>query len=370
VRVESLRVTALPAPSNHPQLPLVALDPSPQPQAPRWSELDRRQRGTRFIGIQARGVINSSATTHMTFWSINPYIGCEFGCRYCYARDTHRWSVERAVAADATSSAAGEVLSLEPTEAFERRILVKQNAADVLAHSLDPSRLDGEPLVIGTATDPYQPAERRFRITRSLLETLLKYRGLSLGIITKSPLITRDIDLLVALASTHQVTINLSIAAIDASLLRRLEPRSPTPQARLRAMDRLTAAGLHAGLLIAPVLPRINDGRAALLGLVRAARDCGAEWVAAAPLRMGAATRRTLLPWLDREHPDLARRYHAHYGSRQGVTPAYDAALQRRLARIRRDVGLTPRPGMRQAHDRRVALRHGVQLELWMTHRT
>lgn len=360
-------MTTASTPSSHLQLPLVAIDPRQRRPTPRWSELDRRQRGTRFIGIQARSVINSSAATHMTFWSINPYVGCEFGCRYCYARDTHRWSVERAVAADATSPAAVEVLALEPAEAFERRILVKQNAAELLTHSLDPSRLDGEPLVIGTATDPYQPAERRFRITRSLLETLLQYRNLSLGIITKSPLITRDIDLLVALASIHRVTIHLSLAAIDAPLLRRLEPRSPTPRARLRAMARLTAAGLRAGLLIAPVLPEINDSLAALRGLVRAARDCGAEWVAAAPLRMGAATRRTLLPWLAREHPDLARRYHAHYGSRQGVTPAYDVALQRRLARVQRELGITPRPGMRQAHDHRVALRHGVQLELWTT---
>ncbi len=346
-------------------LPLLPDHAPPPPSTPRWSELDRRLRGTRFIGIQARSVLNSATATHMTFWSVNPYIGCEFGCRYCYARDTHRWSVERAVAKDATTPAVVELRALAPSDAFERRILVKENAADVLARTLDPARLDGASLVIGTATDPYQPAERRFRITRSLLETLLHYRNLSLGIITKSPLIARDIDLLVALAGRHRVTVNLSLAAIDATLLRRLEPRSPTPRTRLRTMARLTAAGIHAGLLIAPVLPQLNDSRDALYTLVRAARDCGAEWVAAAPLRLGAATRRTLLPWLAREHPGLAQRYHVHYGARQGVSTAYDAALQRRLARIQRDVGITPRPGMRREHDRRVALRHGVQLEFW-----
>src|SRR6478736_10547698 len=116
--------------------------------------LDQRNRGTRFIGLSVQSVLNTPAATHMGFWSINPYVGCEFGCTYCYARDTHRYAVERSG------------LPPEPLpdwEAFERRILVKTGAADVLVRTLDPARLGGQALVIGTATDPYQPAERRFR---------------------------------------------------------------------------------------------------------------------------------------------------------------------------------------------------------------
>ncbi len=166
------------------------------PDAPAWSTLDSRARGTRFIALPVRGVLNPPGSTHMGFWSINPYIGCEFGCAYCYARETHRWTLERAVARLEASHDASEAARLPPEEAFERRILVKQDVAAVLARTLDPSRLAGHALVIGTATDPYQPAERRFRQTRSILELLRQYHGLRLGIITKSPLIVRDLDVL------------------------------------------------------------------------------------------------------------------------------------------------------------------------------
>ena len=123
----------------------------------------------------------------MPFWSINPYIGCEFGCTYCYARDTHRWTMGNGQGSPRRRGDPGG-------DSFENRILVKIDAPAILRRTLDPARIDGAPIVIGTATDPYQPAERRFRITRGLLEALLPYRGLHLGIITKSPLITRDTD--------------------------------------------------------------------------------------------------------------------------------------------------------------------------------
>ena len=152
-----------------------------------------------FEAVPTRSVLNSPAATHMPFWSINPYIGCEFGCTYCYARDTHRWTMERTE---------GRGLGIEG-ESFENRILVKIDAPTILRRTLDPIRIDGKPIVIGTATDPYQPAERRFRITRGLLESLLLHRGLHLGIITKSPLITRDTDLLVQLAERHTVSIHI-----------------------------------------------------------------------------------------------------------------------------------------------------------------
>jgi DNA repair photolyase len=300
----------------------------------------------------------------MPFASANPYIGCEFGCAYCYARDTHRWTVERAAGVSGDANVAKEAESMSPDEAFERRILVKQNAAAILARTLNPRRMRNEPLVIGTATDPYQPAERRFRVTRALLEVLLAYRGLKLGIITKSPLITRDTDLLAKLSARHRLTVNLSLAAIDAKLLRRLEPLTPTPAARLRAMRRLAQAGVRVGLLIAPVLPGINDGREVLRSLMAAAKESGAAWIAAVPLRMGPATRRTLLPWIVRERPDLAARYRRHYGSRQGVSRAYSTALQHRVQTLQAELGMEPGEGMRQEQEL-ARRREDLQLRLW-----
>jgi len=186
---------------------------SPEPGSRRLTVLDERARGTRFLELPARSVLNSAASTRMGFWSVNPYVGCEFGCTYCYARDTHRYAVERSG------------LPQEPLpdwEAFERRILVKTGAADVLVRTLDPARLGGHALVIGTATDPYQPAERRFGLTRKILEALLRYRGLTIEIISKSPLVVRDIDILLELGERHEVTVNVSLATLDRRLARRL----------------------------------------------------------------------------------------------------------------------------------------------------
>jgi DNA repair photolyase len=166
--------------------------------------LDRRERGTEFIELPVRSVLNTPVTTHMGFWSINPYVGCEFGCTYCYARDTHRWVEERA-----GGPTDGPSARLPPWEAFERRILVKTGVAEVLARTLDPARLGHQSLVIGTATDCYQPAERRFRLTRKILEVLLRYRGLSISIITKSPLVTRDLDVLQQLTERHDLSVDI-----------------------------------------------------------------------------------------------------------------------------------------------------------------
>ena len=298
--------------------------------------LDQRQRGTRFLSIGARSVLNSPASTGMGFWSINPYVGCEFGCTYCYARDTHRYAVERA------EQRHGEPLeqeALPPWLAFEKRILVKTDVADRLARTLDPSRLGSDSLVIGTATDPYQPAERIYRLTRRILEVLAGYRGLRIGIISKSPLVTRDIDVLQRLSARNEVTVNVSIATLDRRLARRLELRSPVPAARIRGMARLSAAGIHAGLLLAPIVPGVTDDREGLSALMKAAREAGARYVIGSALRLGPAARHRFLPHLEREFPDLAERYRAHYGDREGVSREYQEALTRRLDRLQEELG-------------------------------
>jgi len=311
-----------------PQLDLLPSAPVAPPNG--LVPLDRRSRGTEFLAVQVRSVLNSPAATHMPFWSLNPYVGCEFGCTYCYARDTHRYLVERM---------GGEVETLPAWEAFERRVIVKPDIADVLARTLEPARLAGSSLVIGTATDPYQPAERKFRLTRRVLEALLAYRGLSLGLITKSPLVTRDLVVLRQLSERHQLEVNISLATLDARLARRLELRSPVPAARLRALAKLTGAGIRAGLLIAPIVPCVTDSRAALDALFQAAREAGAHYVVGSALRLGPAARHRFLPHLAREFPELAQRYARHYAGRTSASRDYQNALARRLRALRRKYG-------------------------------
>src|SRR6266436_2004040 len=222
------------------------------------------QKDIRYYSSPAKSVLNGPETTGMGFWSINPYIGCAFGCAYCYARYTHRYVMERAAADEKMTDVLGEAYNrLPPWLAFERNIFVKRNAAEVLSRTLrfgsdrHLKLLDGETIVIGTATDPFQPAERRFRVTRGILEVLAEHPGLSVGIITKSPLITRDIDLLKRINRHSSLSIHLSLISTDRDLARRIEPRAPTPEARLRALARLSDAGLEVGINVMPVLPAI-----------------------------------------------------------------------------------------------------------------
>ena len=308
--------------------------------------LDQRNRGTRFIGLPVDSVLNTPASTGMGFWSINPYVGCEFGCTYCYARDTHRWTMER--------RGGGRPAALPAWEAFEKEILVKTDVAEVLSRTLNPARLAGHSLVIGTATDPYQPAERQFRLTRQILEVLRSYHGLSIGIITKSSLVTRDLDLLQAISKRNEVTVNISLATADARLARLLELRSPVPAARLRALRRLTEGGIHAGLLVAPIIPGVTDDWAGLARLMEAAKEAGARYVVGSALRLGPAARHRFLPFLTKEFPALAERYRRHYAGKDHVTQSYQDALSRRLRLLKQTYGFSiEEAGTRGAGGRR-----------------
>ena len=343
-----------------PQFDLLPSLPAYQPT--RLPVLDQRSRGTKFIGLPVSSVLNTPASTGMGFWSINPYVGCEFGCTYCYARDTHRWTMERADGrtggrADGTTAVpsyrrsapslrSGQALS--PEEAFEKEILVKTDVAEVLARTLNPAKLAGHSLVIGTATDPYQPAERQFRLTRRILEVLRSYHGLSIGIITKSPLVTRDLDLLQALSKRHEVTVNISLATADRRLARRLELRSPVPAARLRALRRLTEGGVYAGLLVAPIIPGVTDDWAGLARLIEAAKEAGARYVVGSALRLGPAARHRFLPFLNKEFPALAERYRRHYAGKDHVSQSYQDALTRRLRALQQAFGFPVDEGMRR----------------------
>ena len=299
------------------------------------------QKDISYYGTRARQILNGPETTGMGFWSINPYVGCAFGCTYCYARYAHRYALERSAAAhpgDVALRADRE--TMPPWLAFERRIFVKQNAAAVLRDTLRHGAerhlalVRGETIVIGTATDPYQPAERRFRLTRGVLEVLAEHEGLSVVIITKSPLITRDVELLARIARQSRLSVHLSLITLDRELARRIEPRAPTPESRVRALGRLRAHGIRVGINVMPVLPGITDAPAALDVLVRTVVAAGATSVSACALRLRATAKQRYLPFIAREFPELTARYQASYGHGHQVGERYREGLRRHFERL------------------------------------
>lgn len=306
------------------------------------------QKDIHYFGTAARGVLNGPETTGMGFWSINPYVGCAFGCAYCYARYTHRYAMERAVT-NSRIDAEKELRGLPPWLAFERRILVKENAPDVLRRTLRRggerhlALVRGETIVIGTATDPYQPAERRFRITRGILEVLSEHPGLSIVIISKSPLITRDIDVLTRIQRHSRLSIHLSLITLDRELARRLEPRAPTPEARVRALARLSAAGIDVAINCMPVLPGITDDPVALEALVKRVAEAGATSVRACALRLQSTARARYLPWIAEEFPELAGRYRTAYAHGRNAHPRYREGLERFFTTLCTRYGVQPR---------------------------
>ncbi|GIW52847.1 MAG: hypothetical protein KatS3mg081_2202 [Gemmatimonadales bacterium] len=312
--------------------------------------LGRQLRGTLFLEHEARSVLNPPESTGIGCWSFNPYVGCEFGCSYCYARFAHRYVTERARDGGLIDAATFRNLrGRRGVEGFEKNIFVKRSESVLRALEHDLSRIAArsrgipakETLVIGTATDPYQPAERKYGITRAVLQRLRTAFPLRLEIITKSPLVVRDIPLLCELKQRHRLSVNISIIAASRSLIRLFEPRSPMPHARLRALARLTAAGINAGVLVAPVLPGITDRVSSLRKLLEAAKEHGACYARCGPLRLYPAVRPLLLPILERRFPRLADRYRRAYTGSGTAPPAYAAALKCRFEKIAREVGVS-----------------------------
>ncbi len=342
------------------QLPLI-LQPSAAVRRTPLPILDERLRGTKFVTLQPRSVLNSPEQTGMDFWSLNPYVGCEFGCTYCYARFTHRYVVERAHdAGRLTDAELTEFRGAHGWEAFEQRIFVKQQILGALdadlrrySRTMQSGQHPPAPIVIGTATDPYQPAERRFRVTRGVLGRLAACEGLSLGLITKSPLVARDANLLARIQQRNDIEVHISLTTLDVELIRALEVRSPMPAVRLRALAKLTAAGVNAGLLVAPVLPGITDDLPHLDALFAAARDAGARFVHASPLRLYPAIKERFLPVLAERFPHLAARYRRAYAGRGAAPRQYAAALSRRIEKLQLKHGFAVR-GMRNRYEKRM----------------
>jgi DNA repair photolyase len=253
--------------------------------------------GVEYYDLTIRDILNRNSNRRLPFaWTINPYRGCELGCAYCYARYTHGF------------------FDLNDWEDFETKIYVKRGAAESLKRFLKRVEAKREPIAIGTATDPYQPAEHKNRVTRSLLEVFRRCSGLVLSITTKSPLILRDLDLLAELKELHDLKVHVTITTVDSCLARKLEPYAPDPRARLRTVSKLALEGIPTSIFCMPVMPGINDGEGVLRPLFHAARESRAEDVIPNTLFLRPAARARFFPWLEEEFPELLPRYQALYG--------------------------------------------------------
>jgi DNA repair photolyase len=253
-------------------------------------------------------------------WAINPYRGCEFACKYCYARYTH------------------EFMELRDGVDFERKIFVKQHAASLLRSELKKVKR-GESIAIGTATDPYQPAERRFEVTRAILEELAKHSGLEIGIVTKSSMVIRDADILRQVGARNQLFVNVTVTTVDTELARKLEPRAPRPDLRLEALRQLNLAGIHAGVICAPVLPEITDHPRDLEALVSAAKKAGAKYIYANALFLKPCSAAVFMPFLEQQFPTLVERYRSRYADRSFLPSGYAKRLSRLMAALRKKYG-------------------------------
>src|ERR1700676_3952958 len=259
-------------------------------------------------------------------WAINPYRGCEFACKYCYARYTH------------------EFMELRDGVDFERKIFVKQQAAGLLRSELKKVKL-GEEIAIGTATDPYQPAERRFEITRAILEELARHAGLTIGIVTKSNLVTRDTEILRRVGEHNRICVNMTVTTVDAELARKLEPRAPRRDLRLEAVRQLNLAGVDAGVICAPVLPEITDRPRDLEALVQAASEAGAKWIFANPLFLKPCSAAVFLPFLAEHFPALVELYRKRYADRAFLPKGYGQRLSQLMAALRKKYGIGKQHG-------------------------
>ena len=275
-----------------------------------------------YYTLPVRSLLNRCTVERMPFtWTINPYRGCEFACKYCYARYTH------------------EFMEMRNGVEFEQKIFVKQHAADLLRQELRQVKA-GEEIAIGTATDPYQPAERRFEVTRAILEEFSRHRELEIGIVTKSNLVLRDAEVLKQIAENNKLFVNITITTLNADLARILEPRAPRPDLRLEAMRKLNEAGVDAGVICAPVLPGITDAPRDLEALVRATAEVGGKYIFANSLFLKPCSTAVFMPFLEREFPQLVESYRERYKNRAFLPASYRKRLSQLMARLRQKYGI------------------------------
>ena len=282
----------------------------------------RRGHEVEYFTLPVRSLLNRCTGVRMPFtWTINPYRGCEFACKYCYARYTH------------------EFMEMRDGADFEQKIFVKQHAADLLRQELRQVK-PREEIAIGTATDPYQPAEKRFEITHAILEEFARHRGLEIGIVTKSNLVLRDVDVLQQIAHNNRLAINITITTLKVDLARILEPRAPRPDLRIEAVRELIKAGLNAGVICAPVLPGITDSPRDLENLVRATAGAGGKYIFANSLFLKPCSAAVFLPFLEKEFPQLVESYQRRYKDRAFLPASYRKPLSQLMKRLREKYGI------------------------------
>jgi DNA repair photolyase len=283
-----------------------------------------RDRGeTEFFALAARSTLNRESSGRMPFaWTINPYRGCEFGCHYCYARYTH------------------EFLEHWDGLDFERKIYAKVNAPELLRAELRAARDRGQSIALGTATDPYQPAEKQFEITRRLLEVFAEFRGLEFSITTKSTLVLRDLDVLRRNAERHRLSVAITISTTDEGLARRLEPNAPPPAKRLEAVGALSQVGVPTGVMLMPVLPGLTDSPCSLETVARAAAESGARFLYADVLFLMPSAMKQFMPFLEREYPRLVKRYRKLYARSAYLNGEYKEEIKQLVAALRTRYGL------------------------------
>jgi DNA repair photolyase len=291
--------------------------------ASRMGRIVDERRDVQFQELHSVELMNRLTGSEMPFdWTVNPYRGCEVGCSYCYARPTH------------------EYLGHPEPGDFEERIYVKRADPARLIAALRRARTAGQEVAIGTATDPYQPAEGRFSITRGVLEALIQVPGLRVSLTTKCASITRDLPLLERVAAGSSLIVNVSLISLDRDLLRLLEPKAPRPDLRLGAMRALTAAGVRARLFVMPVLPLLTDAEAAVRDLLHAAADAGAVQAIWNVLFLRGSTRPFFLEFLRREMPWLVPKYRVLYASGSSASAEYRTAIDALMRRLTEETGL------------------------------
>ena len=307
-----------------------------EPPAGEFGEFEESSPETQFLPDRTKNLIATNDSPDIPFsQSINPYKGCEHGCIYCYARPTHAY------------------LDLSPGLDFETRIFYKTGVVERLREALDHPRYECSTLAMGTNTDPYQPGERRFEITRRILETLLEYRH-PVSIVTKGAAVLRDLDLLVPLAEQGLAVVMLSVTTLDNALKNKLEPRTASPGARLRAVRKLHEAGIPVGVMAAPMIPYINDHE--LERIVEAAAEAGARDVRYTMLRLPYEVKDLFREWLREHYPLKAdhvmsrvrdsrggKDYDAQWGVRMRGEGAFAELLAKRHQVALRKYGLTER---------------------------
>jgi DNA repair photolyase len=272
-----------------------------------------------YVEITCKSAVNRVYGMPYLKWSLNPYGGCVHRCRFCFA-------VQYRVVADQGTQ-----------YDFGTRLFIKTNFVEVLARELRRPGLQGEHITLGTATDPYQPVEGRYRLTRGALD-LLREHANPMSLLTKSPMIVRDVDLLAELARVASAEVFFSITTVDLELWRTVEPGTANPYNRLKAMRTLREAGVPAGVMMAPILPGLTDSEASIEAVAAAARDHNAAHLSAAPLRLAPHVKEFYMGFIGDEYPELLARYERAYPGAY-APPEYRDKLSQRVERIRERYG-------------------------------